>query len=79
MKTKDISIYKAGKLFNVTPLPKIGGVFTVEINDAILDMVGGDDEKKFESYLRKSFRHFYNLDKKLKARRGKGRLKINTL
>jgi hypothetical protein len=81
MKLKEIKINKTGKLFTVTPLPKLDGVYCVEINDDILNLVGGQTDKKFESYLRKSFRHFYNLDKKLNPRRGTGktRAKVNSV
>lgn len=77
MKTKEVIINKYGKLFHVEPVPKIQGVYTVEINDGILEMVGGYDSKKFENYLKKSFRHFYNLDKNLETNKRDSRLKIN--
>lgn len=82
MKKQKIEIKKRGKgkLFDVKYLVDgwDGVTFTVVVNTDIADYVGWS-EKKFESYLRKSFRHFYNLDKKLKERKGKGRLPINKL
>ena len=81
MKLKEIQINKRGKLFYVNyTIPIAKGHYVIAINDKIVGLVNGDTPAKFESYLRKSFRNFYNLDKKLKARRGTGktRLKINT-
>ena len=82
MKTKKqpIEIYKTGKLFDVKYLTDgcEGVIYSVLVNAEIEKYVGHDD-KKFESYLRKSFRHFYNLDKKLKPNKRKGRLSINKL
>jgi hypothetical protein len=56
----------------------VGVTYTVVVNTNIADYVGWS-ETKFESYLRKSFRHFYNLDKNLKPNKRNGRLSINKL
>jgi hypothetical protein len=82
MKKQKIEIKKRGKgkLFDVKYLVDgwDGVTFTVVVNSDIEKYVGNSD-KKFESYLRKSFRHFYNLDKKLKPNKRNGRLSINKL
>lgn len=80
MKTKAITINKEGKLFDVRYLTDgyDGVTYTVKVNADVEEYVGNSD-KKFESYLRKSFRHFYNLDKQLKPNKRKGRLSINKL
>lgn len=76
MKNQKLQISKAGKLFNVRKYPGYPRLYNIEINEGIEFLVG-NSEKKFESYLRKSFRHFYNLDKQLKTSNIKGRLSIN--
>lgn len=73
-KIKIRGINKSGKLFNVKHVA--GTTFVVEVNRNIMYWVGEDD-KEIESYLRKSFRNFYNLDEKLKANTRKGQLKVN--
>ena len=82
MKKQKIEIKKRGKgkLFDVKYLVDgwDGVTFTVVVNTDIADYVGWS-ETKFESYLRKSFRHFYNLDKTLKPNKRNGRLSINKL
>ena len=80
MKNQEIQIKKDGKLFDVKYLTDgwDGVTYTVSVNCEIEKYVG-NNAKKFESYLRKSFRHFYNLDKKLKTNKRNGRLSINTL
>lgn len=79
-KNQQIKINKVGKLFDVKYLTDgwNGATYTVQVNPDIEDYVG-ISEKEFESYLRKSFRHFYNLDKQLKPNKRKGRLSINKL
>lgn len=80
MKTKKpIQINKEGKLFDVKYITDSyeGVTYSVAVNQEIEKYVGGN-EKKFESYLRKSFRNFYNLDKQLKPNKRNGRLKINS-
>jgi hypothetical protein len=79
-KIQPIEINKSGKLFDVKYLTDNyeGATYTVKVNASIEDFVGAN-EKNFESYLRKSFRHFYNLDKELKLNKRKGRLSINKL
>jgi len=67
--------YKTGKLFDVKKVNE--SIFIVQLNESVIDFVGGADAKRFESYLRKSFRHFYNLDKSLKPNKRNGRLAIN--
>jgi hypothetical protein len=78
MKKQEIQINKAGKLFDVDLLDRSGDAFVycVRVNEGIEHLVG-NNSKKFESYLRKSFRNFYNLDKSLKTSKIKGRLSIN--
>jgi hypothetical protein len=80
MKIEELHKIKAGKLFDVKYLTDgyEGTTYVVKVNADIDDFVGHND-KLFESYLRKSFRHFYNLDKKLKVSKKKGRLAINKL
>jgi hypothetical protein len=80
MKKTQIEIKKTGKLFDVKYLIDgyVGVTYTVVVNTNIADYVGWS-ETKFESYLRKSFRHFYNLDKNLKPNKRNGRLSINKL
>lgn len=80
MKKQKIEINKTGKLFDVKYLTDgfDGVTYTILVNSDIEKYVGNSD-KKFESYLRKSFRHFYNLDKKLKPNKRNGRLSINKL
>ena len=80
MKNQEIQISKSGKLFDVGLIDRSGDAFiySIRVNEDIEHLVG-NNAKKFESYLRKSFRHFYNLDKKLKTNKRKGRLSINTL
>ena len=77
MKIEALHLMKEGKLFDVDMIDD--DFFEVKTNPAIAELVGSNDPKKFESYLRKSFRHFYNLDKKLKVNKRKGRLSINKL
>jgi hypothetical protein len=80
MKKTQIEIKKTGKLFDVKYLIDgyVGVTYTVVVNTNIADYVGWS-ETKFESYLRKSFRHFYNLDKNLKPNKRNDRLSINKL
>ena len=74
-KDKLQSVNKIGKLFDVTQVAE--NIFTVKINESIYELVGARDAKSFESYLRKSFRHFYSLDKSLTVCYDKNKLKIN--
>ena len=78
-KKKPIQINKEGKLFDVKYLTDgwDGVTYTVLVNPEIEKYVGSN-EKKFESYLRKAFRNFYNLDKQLNPNKRNGRLKINS-
>lgn len=77
-KIEELHLRKTGKLFDVKYLTDgyEGTTYMVKVNSELDDFVGHDD-KLFESYLRKSFRHFYNLDKNLKVNNHVGRLKIN--
>ena len=58
---EDLHLTKAGKLFSVKYLTDgcKGTTYTVKVNYAI-DSLVGSSPGAFESYLRKSFRNFYN-------------------
>ena len=75
---ENLHLHKTGRLFDVKFISGCPdyATYVIKINHRIEGLVGTNNAA-VESYLRKSFRNFYNLDKKLKLNKRPGRLSIN--